>query len=172
MAAALTRNEQTCTNERTTTPRSISGTNDHGRTKINIIAQTRLFLQSAIKKKRCSRLRPQSSYMSVLPFCSKNDNFLCRECALWKPKCTDKQLSFPSAVFCLHILYRSRSQQLQEAFIMYLAGSWKSQYSKNKNGFETWGAFKCSTIGPNITEMSSLLLQAVSTQFWSNYGYT
>lgn len=29
--------------------------------------------------------------------------------------------------------------QLQEAFIMSLAKGVKSQYSKNKNGFETWG---------------------------------
>lgn len=61
---------------------------------------------------------------------------------------------FCLAVFYLHILYRSRSQQLQEAFIMSLARGEKSQYSKNKNGFETWGAFKYCTIGLNTTEMS------------------
>lgn len=130
----------------------------------------RLFLQSAIK----TLLQVKTSV--VVHVCAsillqKWQQFSLRGMTLWKPNCTDKQWTFPSAVFGLHILYRSRSQQLQEAFIMSLAGSRKSQYSKNKNGFETWGAFKYSTIGPNITEMSSSLFLAVSTQFWSNYGY-
>lgn len=54
----------------------------------------------------------------------------------------DKQWLLPFVVFCLFWLYRSGPAQLQEAFIMSLAKGGKSQYSKNKNGFETWGAFE------------------------------
>lgn len=54
----------------------------------------------------------------------------------------DKQWLLPFVVLCLFWLYRSRPVQLQEAFIMSLAKGGKSQYSKNKNGSETWGAFE------------------------------
>lgn len=54
----------------------------------------------------------------------------------------DKQWLLPFVVFCLFQLYRSRPVQLQEAFIMSLAKGGKSQYSKNKNGFETWGGLQ------------------------------
>lgn len=59
-----------------------------------------------------------------------------------KKSCADKQWLLSCAVFCLHKLHRSGSQQLQEAFIMSLARGGKSQYSKNKNGFETWGGLR------------------------------
>lgn len=54
----------------------------------------------------------------------------------------DKQWLLPFLVFGLFWLYRSRPVQLQEAFIMSLAIGGKSQYSKNKNGFETWGGLR------------------------------
>ena len=68
--------------------------------------------------------------------------FVGNECSERGHKRADKQYLPSFAVFCLHILYRSRSQHLQESFIMSLAGGGKSQYSKNKNGFETWGGFE------------------------------
>lgn len=148
----LTRNEQTSSNKQTTTPWSISETNDRSHLKANITADGRLVLQS-LTKRFSSRLRPQLActfvHSAVLlkwwPFSIQEIHVLN------KKKCTDKQSLFPLAVFCLHILYRSRSLQLQEAFIMSLARGGKSQYSKNKNGFETWGAFKYCTIALNTT---------------------
>lgn len=56
----LTRNEQTSANEQTTTPWSISETNDHNNMKTNIIADRWLVLQSVTKHCR-SRLRPRLS---------------------------------------------------------------------------------------------------------------
>lgn len=70
-------------------------------------------------------------------------------------------------MFCLHIRYSSGSLQLQEAFIMSLARGGKRQYSENKNGSETWGAFQYCTTGLNTAEMSRLLL-AVCTSIWSS----
>lgn len=82
----LTRNEQTSSNEQTTTPWSISETNDHNNMKTNIIADRWLVLQSVAKHLRW-RLRPRLSRPFVALLCSKkDDNFLCGEYMLWKKK--------------------------------------------------------------------------------------
>ena len=84
----LTRNEQTSSNEQTTTPWSISETNDHSNMKTNIIEDRWLILQS-VTKHWSSRLRPQLSCIFVM-FQKQ------RQISLWgihalKGKCTDKQ---------------------------------------------------------------------------------
>ncbi|MEQ2205722.1 hypothetical protein XENOCAPTIV_011396 [Xenoophorus captivus] len=148
----LTRNEQTSSNEQTVTPWPISETNGHSNMRINITA-------CFTAGDKTFRLQVKTSAITLiwaLPYAQKTTTVFF----VWNPctesrNCADKQWPFPSAAFCLHIQYRSRSEQLQEAFIMSLAGGRKSQYSKNKNGFETWGAFKYCTAGPNTTEMSS-----------------
>lgn len=82
----LTRNEQTSSNEQTTTPWSISETNDHNNMKTNIISDRWLVLQSVTKHLR-SRLRPRLSCTFVPLLCSrKDDNFLCGKYKLWKNK--------------------------------------------------------------------------------------
>lgn len=60
-----------------------------------------------------------------------------------------------SAVFYLHILYRSRSQQLQEAFIMSLAGAEKVNTAKIKMDLRLGGGFKYCRMWLNTAEMSS-----------------
>ena len=152
----LTRNEQTSANEQTTAPWSISETNDHNNMKTNIIADRWLVFTVCYKT---SPLKVKASaIMHVLCLCYAPKTmtifFVGNTCSE-RQNALINNSPFSFAVFCLHILCRSRSQQLQEAFIMSLATRGKSQYSKNKNGFETWGAFKYCTIGPNTTEMSS-----------------
>lgn len=61
----LTRNEQTYTNEQTTTPWSISETNDHSNMKTNIIAD-RWLLSQSVTKHLSSRLRPRLQRMFVM----------------------------------------------------------------------------------------------------------
>lgn len=65
----LTRNEQTSSNKQTTTPWSISETNDHSNMKTNITADRWLVLQ-LVTKHFSSRLRPQLSCTFVPLLCS------------------------------------------------------------------------------------------------------
>lgn len=128
-------NEQRSSNERATAPQSVSATNDLGHMKTNRIWDRRPALWNIYAQGRGladGRARVAAAPQMMAVFCVGSGSSEREECAA-------KQQLLAVAVCFVCVRWTGAAQQLQEAFIMSLVKGGKSQYSENKNGFETGG---------------------------------